>query len=103
MAVGLGLDVDFITTAQAIEDEAALLERLHAQPPDLDAHYQAAALHLVRDAYEEALRALIVILRADRDYEQGAARRGLLAIFDTLGGDHELVKKYRGELARLIH
>ena len=95
--------VDFITTAQAIEDEAALLERLHAQPPDLDAHYQAAALHLVRDAYEEALRALIVILRADRDYEQGAARRGLLAIFDTLGGDHELVKKYRGELARLIH
>lgn len=25
------------------------------------------------------------------------------AIFDTLGGEHMLVKKYRGELARLIH
>lgn len=23
--------------------------------------------------------------------------------FDTLGGEHMLVKKYRGELARLIH
>lgn len=32
-----------------------------------------------------------------------AARRGLLAVFDTLGGDHDLVRKYRGELARLIH
>lgn len=95
--------LDFITTARAVEDEPALRDRLAQTPPDLDAHFQAAALHLVRDEYEAALQALIVILRNRRDYNDGAARRGLLAIFDTLGGDHALVKKYRGDLARLIH
>lgn len=95
--------LDFITTAQAVEDERALFDRLEQSPPDLSAHFQAAALYLLRDDYEAALKALIVILRHNRNYDDGIARRGLLAIFDTLGGDHALVKRYRGELARLIH
>lgn len=95
--------LDFITAARAVGDEHTLAQRLQSQPPDLDAYFQAAALHLVNDQYEQALQALIVILRADRNYDDGAARRGLLAIFDTLGGEHELVKRYRGDLARLIH
>jgi len=95
--------LDFITAAQAIGDPQSIFDRLVTMPPDLAAHFQAAALHLLHDDYEAALRALIVILRHDRDYDGGAARRGLLAVFDTLGGDHALVRKYRGELARLIH
>ena len=95
--------LDFITTAAAVDDRQAVFARLEQVPVDLAAHFQAAALHLVDDDYEAALRALIVVLRHDREYDQGAARRGLLAIFDTLGGDHALVRKYRGELARLIH
>ncbi len=95
--------LDFITTAQSVDDEAALQRRLAVEPPDLAAHFQMAALHLLNDRYEAALQSLIIILRADREYDEGAARRGLLAIFDTLGGDHELVKQYRNELARLIH
>lgn len=95
--------LDFITTAGSITDEAAVFARLERDPVDLEAHFQAAALHLVNDEFEAALQALIVILRHDRGYDNGAARRGLLAIFHTLGGDHALVKQYRGELARLIH
>ncbi len=34
---------------------------------------------------------------------QGVSKRGLPAIFDALGGDRDLVKRYRGEFARLIH
>lgn len=95
--------LDFITTAQTVDDAAAVFARLEQDPDDLDAQFRAAALHLVNDRYEAALQALIAILRRQRDYNEGAARRGLLAIFDTLGGDHALVAKYRGELARLIH
>lgn len=95
--------IDFITTAGAVTDEQAVMARLDRVPPDLEAHFQAAALHLINDRYEQALQALIVVLRHQRDYDGGAARRGLLALFDTLGGDHELVRQYRGELARLIH
>jgi putative thioredoxin len=95
--------LDFIVSARAVDDEAQVRARLVQTPPDLAAHFQAAALDLVNDRYEAALQSLIVILRADRDFDGGAARRGLLAIFDTLGSDHELVRRYRGELARLIH
>lgn len=95
--------LDFILAAAAVDDEAALLARAARSPEDLDTQFSAAALHLVGDRYEEALQALIRILRIDRDYAAGAARRGLLAIFETLGGDHALVARYRGELARLIH
>ena len=95
--------LDFIVAARAVEDESAVFARAAQSPTDLDAHFKTAALRLVNDDYEAALRALIVILRKDREFDGGAAKRGLLAIFDTLGGDHELVKRYRGELARLIH
>jgi putative thioredoxin len=95
--------LDFITAAQGIEDPAAVFGRLDRTPPDLQAHFQAAALHLLNDDYEQALQALIVVLRHDPGYDDGTARRGLLAVFDTLGGDHALVRRYRGELARLIH
>lgn len=95
--------LDFITVAQSVDDEAALWAHLEASPNDLAAQFKAAAVHLVADRYERALQSLIAILRRDREFDDGAARRGLLAIFDTLGGDHDLVKQYRGELSRLIH
>ncbi|WP_078118304.1 tetratricopeptide repeat protein [Thiosocius teredinicola] len=95
--------VELITLAQRIDDEQALFDRLDAQPVDLQAHLEAAALHVQHDRFEAALQSLIVVLRHDREFEDGVARRGVLAIFDMLGSDHALVKKYRGELARLIH
>lgn len=95
--------LDLITAAQSVDDEDALLVQLESTPDDLTKQFQAAALHLIADRYEQALQALIVVLKVDRGYQDGAARRALLAIFDTLGGDHDLVKKYRGELSRLIH
>lgn len=43
------------------------------------------------------------ILHQDKMYGEGIATRGLLAVFSTLGSDHELVVKYRSELANLIN
>lgn len=95
--------LDLITTAQSVDDEAALLAQVEARPDDLASQFKAAAVHLVADRYEQALQALLAVLRIDREFDHGAARRALLAVFDTLGGDHALVKQYRGELSRLIH
>ena len=44
-----------------------------------------------------------LLMRLGRYTEAHQVLSALLAIFDSLGGDHPLVKKYRGELARLIH
>jgi putative thioredoxin len=95
--------LDFLTSAGVAEDPQALQEALAADPNDNRKRFQLAAVSLFEDDYETAVTELIEILRRDRDFNDGAARRGLLAVFDTLGGEHELVRHHRGELARLIH
>jgi len=95
--------LDFITSAGAVEDPAELQQALAADPEDNRKRFQLAAVSLIEDDYDAAVDALMEILRRDRNFDDGAARRGLLTVFDTLGGEHPLVKHYRGELARLIH
>jgi len=95
--------LDFITSASAVEDPAALQQALAADPDDHRKRFQLAAVSLIEDDYDAAVDALMEILRRDRGFDDGAARRCLLAVFDTLGGEHPLVRHYRPELARLIH
>jgi putative thioredoxin len=95
--------LDFITSAGAVEDTEALQQALAADPDDNRKRFQLAAVSLIEDDYDVAVDALMEILRRDRNFDDGAARRGLLTVFDTLGGEHPLVRQYRGELARLIH
>jgi len=95
--------LDFITSAGVVEDPMALQQALEANPDDNRKRFQLAAVSLVQDDYETAVTELIEILRRDRNFDDGAARRGLLTLFETLGGEHELVRRHRGELARLIH
>jgi putative thioredoxin len=95
--------LDFITSAGAVEDPEALQQALAADPEDNLKRFQLAAVSLIEDDYDAAVDALMEILRRDRNFDGGAARRGLLTVFDTLGGEHPLVKHYRSELARLIH
>ena len=94
--------LDFITSAGSVEDPG-LQRALAADPEDNRKRFQLAAVSLIEDDYDAAVDALMEILRRDRNFDDGAARRGLLTVFDTLGGEHPLVKHYRGELARLIH
>jgi thioredoxin-like negative regulator of GroEL len=70
---------------------------------DYDGRSLLAAVSLVEDDYDAAVDALMEILRRDRGFDDGAARRGLLTLFDTLGGGYPLVGRYRGELAHLVH
>jgi len=95
--------LDFITSAGAVEDPEELQQALAADPEDNLKRFQLAAVSLIEDDYDAAVDALMEILRRDRNFDGGAARRGLLTVFDTLGGEHPLVKHYRSELARLIH
>ena len=95
--------LEFITSAGVVEDPADLQRALAADPDDNHKRFQLAAVSLIEDDYDAAVAALIEILRRDRNFNDGAARRGLLAVFETLGGEHELVRHHRAELARLIH
>jgi len=53
--------------------------------------------------YARALEELLAIVNADRSFQDDIARRTMLTIFDALGNDHDLVRRYRRELAAAIN
>ena len=60
-----------------------------------------AARALFDDQTETALDHLLELARSARDYRDDVGRRALLALFETLGSDHPLTRRFRAALAEL--
>lgn len=87
---------------QASGTPAELTAAVAANPADLHARYQLAA-HAVRAGqYETAIEQLLAIVARDRNFEDDAGRRMLLAICDALGNENPLVVAARRKLANLL-
>lgn len=87
--------LDFILTAQVAPPADELRQRIAAAPSDLLARYQLASVYLVADDVESAMAELLEIARSDRTFHQDIGRRGLVSLFDMLGGAHPLTVRYR--------
>ncbi len=82
---------------------AELQQRLQNGTADSQTIYQLAAHRVMDGDYENALAQLLALMQKDRAYGDDAARKGLLAVFDILGGSGELVKRYRNRMFNLLH
>jgi putative thioredoxin len=82
---------------------ADLQQRLQAGTADSESIYQLAAHRVMNGDYETALDQLLALMQKDRAYGEDAARKGLLAVFDILGGSGELVNRYRNRMFNLLH
>lgn len=83
---------------------SAELERHIADRPDDPApRYRLAARRVVEGDFEGALEQLMVLVLRHRDFEDDAGRKAILAVFDILGGDHPLVKRYRSRMFAALH
>jgi putative thioredoxin len=82
--------------------EADLRARVARDPSDLGARIELARNLAAREDYEAALAELLEIIRLDRKYEDEAARKQMLDVFNILGARHPLTEKYRSELARVL-
>ncbi|TVQ93327.1 MAG: thioredoxin [Chromatiaceae bacterium] len=82
---------------------AALEARLAADPNDSEARHQLAARLVLAGDYEAALEHLLTLLKRDRAYGEDAARKGMVAIFDLLGGSGDLVARYRGQMLSSLY
>ena len=53
--------------------------------------------------YETALGQLLQIMKQQIDWQEDAARKAMLAIFDMIPAEAELIGKYRRQMFNLLH
>ena len=83
--------VDFASLRQAVEDNSA----------ESAGRFQFAIHSLLKGDAEIALQQLLVLLQRDPQWNDGEARKSLIAVFDVLGSD-PLVSTYRRKMASLV-
>lgn len=91
-----------IAFAAAGGSEAELSARVSGAPGDLDARLALASACAARGGWADAMDQLLEIIRRDKQWRDGEARRQMLAIFN-LAGDPALVSDYRRRLASALH
>ncbi|MBV6634114.1 MAG: thioredoxin [Alphaproteobacteria bacterium] len=107
----LQMDSDIQAAKSAIEvagqaaDAGPLADLQAAVDANADDHQ--ARLDLAIAAFgageqERAMNELMVIIAADRDWEEGAARQQLLKFFETLGPADPLTSKFRRQLSAIL-
>jgi putative thioredoxin len=85
------------------ESEASLRARLAADPGDLEARYALAERHAAERRYGEAMEALLDIVRRDKGWRDGQARKQLVNLFTLAADQGDLVSKMRRELATALY
>jgi putative thioredoxin len=92
-----------LRSSAELPDAEDLRRRIQSNPADLAARMALAQRHLAEQRFESALEELLEILRRDRKFQDGAARRMMLDIFELAAAQPDLVTKYRRHLAALIN
>jgi putative thioredoxin len=92
----------FRTQAAETGDEKTLRATLERQPSDLAARYGLALYAAAEGRYEEALEALLGLVRDDRRWNDEAARKAMLQIFDAAGPRSEMTEQWRTRLSMLL-
>ena len=100
---GAKAQLTFLRQAASLPDSAELKSRLAQNAEDDEAAYQLAVQQLARQQYEAALDGLLKLFVRNRSFQEGAAHKALLQVFDLLGNDHPLVTQYRRKLYQAIY
>jgi putative thioredoxin len=86
--------------APSVEDLNAVLL---ANDKNSEARYQLAAQLVMQNQLEPALDHLLTLMRMDREYGDDAARKAMIQVFDILGSDHPITKKYRTRMFNYLY
>jgi putative thioredoxin len=90
--------LQFAADAAAYGGEDKARAAVASDPGDLEALYALASALAARGATQEALEHFLTIAGKNRKFKDDGARLAMLAIFDQLGGQHELSQEYRRRL-----
>jgi putative thioredoxin len=100
-------DLDSVRAALALAAEAPsdlreFEQRLAQDPNDFDARFELARALAGHGRMEDAVDHLLAIVEADREWNEQAARKQLLTIFEAAGPTSEVAKQGRRRLSSIL-
>ncbi|KQW69178.1 thioredoxin [Phenylobacterium sp. Root77] len=100
-------DLDSVRAALALAEEAPsetseFEQRLAKDANDLEARYEIAKALAARGAWGEASDHLLTIIEADRTWNDEAARKQLLTIFEAAGSGSDITRAGRRRLSSIL-
>ncbi|WP_295005788.1 tetratricopeptide repeat protein [uncultured Dechloromonas sp.] len=86
-------------------DTAPLEARLVADPDDHATRLELSKAYAAQSRFREALEAALEVARRDRFFNEGAARKAILALFEALSGEQydDLVREFRRKLSATLN
>ena len=95
--------IDIHQVCKQAGGRAACAQKLLASPDDLESRYSFACCAAAEGDYATALKEWLAIVERQRDFRQGAARDGMVAVFHLLGRQHQAVGDYPQRLYRTLY
>lgn len=100
-------DLDSVRAALALAEEGPsetgeFEQRLAKNPDDHEARYEIAKALAARGAWGEASDHLLTIIAADRTWNDEAARKQLLTIFEAAGSGSDITRAGRRRLSSIL-
>ena len=86
----------------ASSETAALEQRLQSDPDDHEARLELAKALAAGGAYDKAADALLHIIQRDREWNDQAARKQLLEVFEAAGPASDVAKQGRKRLSAIL-
>lgn len=94
--------LDLAEKSAAAGDPSQLVAQINANPNNHQARYDLAMALVAVDRKEEALEQLLDLMRRDRKWNDEAARKQLLQLFEAWGPKEPLVSDGRRRLSSLL-
>lgn len=99
----VGVRAALALSSEGPPSETAELEgRLAADPSDHQARFDLAKALAATGRFDEAVDHLLAIVSADREWNDQAARKQLLTIFDAAGATSEVARNGRRRLSSIL-
>lgn len=91
----------FAKVADGADEIATLRSTIEVDAGNSEARYQLAAQLIVDGDMEAGLQELLLLMMRDRDYGDDAARKGMVAVLDSIG-EHAVTSKWRRKMASAL-
>lgn len=99
----IGILLSFVEIALAAPVPDELAQQLQANPKNSEALYQLAAYAIIDRQFSDAIEMFLQIMVIDKDWNDSAAKKALIRLFEMLSESHpDVVKEGRRKLQMVL-